>query len=194
MTKCPSCTSEIADNSRFCSTCGQAVETDVFATRTVAASSERTPVSGSSRLGSSSSSSRSDSRFVPGTLLAGRYRIVSMLGKGGMGEVYRAEDLTLDQPVALKFLPEGVMSNPNVLARFRNEVRVARQVSHPNVCRVYDVGEIDGHVFLSMEYVDGEDLASANHQADAVESDDRVVVNRLDPIDDELNVSLRHEK
>ena len=83
-----------------------------------------------------------------------------MLGKGGMGEVYRADDLTLDQPVALKFLPEGALDNPNALARFRNEVRVARQVSHPNVCRVYDVGEIDGHIFLSMEYVDGEDLGS----------------------------------
>ena len=74
-----------------------------------------------------------------------------MLGKGGMGEVYRAEDLTLDQPVALKFLPESVMASPNALARFRNEVRVARQVSHPNVCRVYDLGEMDGHVFLSMD-------------------------------------------
>jgi predicted Ser/Thr protein kinase len=83
-----------------------------------------------------------------------------MLGKGGMGEVYRADDLTLDQQVALKFLPEGALSNQNALVRFRNEVRVARQVSHPNVCRVYDVGEIDGHVFLSMEYVDGEDLGS----------------------------------
>ena len=163
MTICPSCTSEIAENSRFCSTCGQAVEADVFATRTVAASVPRTPSSGSARSvtpSSSSSSSRSESRFVPGTLLAGRYRIVSMLGKGGMGEVYRAEDLTLDQPVALKFLPESVMASPNALARFRNEVRVARQVSHPNVCRVYDLGEMDGHVFLSMEYVDGEDLGS----------------------------------
>ena len=73
-----------------------------------------------------------------------------------MGEVYRADDLALEQPVALKFLPDSV--NENALARFRNEVRVARQVSHPNVCRVYDFGEVDGQVFLSMEYVDGEDL------------------------------------
>ncbi len=167
MTTCPSCTSEIAENSRFCSICGQSVQADAFATRTVAASppstprsSPRTPGSGSSRLGSSSSPSRMENRFVPGTLLAGRYRIVSLLGKGGMGEVYRADDLTLDQPVALKFLPETVVNNEATLARFRNEVRLARQVSHPNVCRVYDVGEIDGHVFLSMEYVDGEDLGS----------------------------------
>jgi len=74
--------------------------------------------------------------------------------------VYRADDLTLEQPVALKFLPETIGANEAALSRFRNEVRIARQVSHPNVCRVYDVGEIDGHMFLSMEYVDGEDLAS----------------------------------
>ena len=93
-------------------------------------------------------------------MLAGRYRIVALLGRGGMGEVYRADDLTLGQAVALKFLPEAVAGNEAALSRFRNEVRVARQVSHPNVCRVYDVGEFDGHWYLSMEYVDGEDLAS----------------------------------
>ena len=77
-----------------------------------------------------------------------------------MGEVYRAEDLSLGQSVALKFLPDYVAVDADRLARFRTEVSVARQVSHPNVCRVYDIGEADGHVFLSMEYVDGEDLAS----------------------------------
>jgi hypothetical protein len=99
-------------------------------------------------------------RFLPGAVLAGRYRIVALLGKGGMGEVYRADDLTLGQPVALKFLPEAAVQNEDFLARFRNEVRTARRVSHPNVCRVYDVGEVDGQTFLSMEYVDGEDLTS----------------------------------
>jgi serine/threonine-protein kinase len=77
-----------------------------------------------------------------------------------MGEVYRADDLVLGQPVALKFLPEATAKNEETLARFRNEVRTARRVSHPYVCRVYDVGDVDGHTFLSMEYVDGEDLAS----------------------------------
>jgi len=83
-----------------------------------------------------------------------------LLGKGGMGEVYRADDLILEQPVALKFLPEAMAKDEAAQERFRNEIRVARRVSHPNVCRVYDVGEVDGHTFLSMEYVDGEDLAS----------------------------------
>jgi serine/threonine protein kinase len=77
-----------------------------------------------------------------------------------MGEVYRADDLTLGQPVALKFLPDQAARDEALLERFRNEVRTARRVSHPNVCRVYDVGEADGHAFFTMEYIDGEDLAS----------------------------------
>jgi serine/threonine-protein kinase len=109
---------------------------------------------------STPSSSSVHGRFDPGTRLGTRYRVVAMLGRGGMGEVYRADDLELGQSVALKFLPEGVSRNPVELARFRNEVRLARQIAHPNVCRIYDIGEADGHVFLSMEYIDGEDLAS----------------------------------
>ena len=99
-------------------------------------------------------------RFVPGAVIAGRYRLVSLLGRGGMGEVYRADDLTLDLAVALKFVPEGVTRDGARLAQFHNELRVARQVSHKNVCRLYDLGEADGRQFLTMEYIDGEDLAS----------------------------------
>src|SRR5690349_3652605 len=103
--------------------------------------------------------SRGEGRFTPGILIAERYRIISLLGRGGMGEVFRADDLTLGQPVALKFLPRA-MIDESVLERFRNEVRIARRISHPNVCRVHDIGETDKQVFLSMEYVDGEDLSS----------------------------------
>ncbi len=106
------------------------------------------------------SSQSCTSRFLPGEVLVGRYRIVALLGQGGMGEVYRADDLTLDQPVALKFLSRAVTADESAITRFRNEVRIARQVSHPNVCRVYDLAEVDGEYFLSMEYVDGEDLGS----------------------------------
>src|SRR5688500_3686974 len=77
-----------------------------------------------------------------------------------MGEVYRADDLKLGQQVALKFLPPEVDQDPGRLTQLHTEVRMARQVSHPNVCRVYDIDEVEGHTFLSMEYVDGEDLAS----------------------------------
>src|SRR4051812_10006186 len=80
-------------------------------------------------------------RFAPGAILSERYRIIGLLGRGGMGEVYRADDLRLGQPVALKFLPIDLQRDPGRLAQFHNEVRIARQVSHPNVCRVYDIGE-----------------------------------------------------
>ena len=108
----------------------------------------------------SSSGSIDHGRFAPGTVLGGRYRIVGRLGRGGMGEVYRADDLKLGQPVALKFLPPDVDRDPARLMQLHTEVRMARQVSHPNVCRVYDIDEVDGHTFLSMEFVDGEELGS----------------------------------
>jgi serine/threonine-protein kinase len=99
-------------------------------------------------------------RFAPGDVILDRYRIIGRLGKGGMGEVFRADDLRLGQPVALKFLPAALERDSMKLAQFHAEVRFARQVSHPNVCRVYDIGEAGGMPFLSMEYVDGEDLSS----------------------------------
>jgi serine/threonine-protein kinase len=115
----------------------------------------------SSRVGRlASSDSIQAGGFTPGSILGERYRIIGLLGRGGMGEVYRADDLKLGQPVALKFLPRRFAEEKDRLDRFYAEVRIARQVSHPNVCRVYDVGEIDGQHYLSMEYVDGEDLAS----------------------------------
>ncbi|MCU1227465.1 MAG: serine/threonine protein kinase [Acidobacteria bacterium] len=98
-------------------------------------------------------------QFAPGSMIAGRYRIAGILGKGGMGEVYRADDVKLGQTVALKFLPARLARDPILLARLHDEVRHGRQVSHPNVCRTYDIGEADGAHFVAMEYVDGEDLA-----------------------------------
>jgi len=179
MTRCNSCGTQVPALARFCSSCGKAVSTDDLSTQLSDAplvspdqvstlissglpptSHSPRPASKSSRPSSSSSELLNYGRFLPGSLLADRYRVVALLGRGGMGEVYRADDLTLGQPVALKFLPEEAASDPALLERFRAEVRIARKVSHPNVCRVYDVGEVDGQTYLSMEYVDGEDLAS----------------------------------
>ncbi len=163
MARCLSCGGEIPGGGRFCSSCGRAVSSDALATQTVAESTptpRATPSNGTSSRSSHVSSSSAAGRFAPGQILGGRYRIVALLGKGGMGEVYRADDLALEQPVALKFLPEALSGNEAALARFRNEIRIARQVSHPNVCRVYDLGEAAGLYFLSMEYADGEDLGS----------------------------------
>ena len=181
--RCPSCGAPVADARQTCPSCGLsdgetrlARRHDPDVTRLAGtgaaagpSTTSRGPKSGShSRTGKSLTSSSwltstaaiDHGRFEPGTLLDERYRIVGRLGKGGMGEVYRADDLKLGQQVALKFLPESVDADPARLTQLHTEVRMARQVSHPNVCRVYDAGEFDGHTFLSMEYVDGEDLAS----------------------------------
>ncbi len=157
---CAACRADVPAQAAFCPTCGARLVSEDLPTfsspaRPAMAASSGTPAS-SAR---SSGALLGEGRFLPGTLLAGRYRIVELLGKGGMGEVYRADDMTLAQPVALKFLPEKTIDQ-DILERFRNEVRIARRVSHPNVCRVYDIGEADGRHFLSMEYVDGENLAS----------------------------------
>jgi Protein kinase domain len=100
-----------------------------------------------------------DARFAPGHIFASRYRIVSLLGRGAMGEVYRAEDLKLGQPVAIKLLAVSGARSRRV-ERCIREVRLARTIAHPNVCRVYDIGEADGWWHLSMELVDGETLQS----------------------------------
>lgn len=112
------------------------------------------------RPGSSPSTPPGPGAFAPGTMLGDRYRIVALAGRGAMGEVYRAEDLRLGQAVALKFLPARLERDAGARERLLAEVRSARTVSHPNICRVYDVGEVQGRFFLTMEYIDGEDLAS----------------------------------
>ena len=119
-----------------------------------------------------------EERFSPGTVIAGRYRILGLLGRGGMGEVYRADDLKLNQPVALKFLSRLRTRDDAWLARFHSEVRLARRVTHLNVNRVYDIGEADGEAFISMEYVDGEDLASLLRRVGRLSGDKAVEIAR----------------
>jgi Protein kinase domain len=168
---CPQCGASATADARFCGRCGQPLDTagvtvaptdDVTVAPEPRSASVSRPASHTSSSGwLTSSDSISHGRFAPGAILDGRYRVIGLLGRGGMGEVYRADDLRLGQPVALKFLPDAVATDPMRLAQFHNEVRTARQVSHPNICRVYDIGEIEGHLFLSMEYVDGEDLSTS---------------------------------
>lgn len=198
MARCNSCGTELSSLAHFCSACGKSTSTDDIPTllnnATTALSPDEVPTVVSSkplpapnlspRPGSksshpsSSSSALNHGRFLPGSLLAERYRIVALLGRGGMGEVYRADDLTLGQPVALKFLPEEAAADPGLLERFRGEVRIARKVSHPNVCRVYDVGEVDGLTYFTMEYVDGEDLASLLRRIGRLPNDKAVDIAR----------------
>jgi hypothetical protein len=140
-------------NAQFCSSCGHAIA--VLDTPTLVSDRADGPPTVPP-----SSYPPQGGGFSPGTVFNERYRIVALLGRGGMGEVYRAEDLKLGNVVALKFLPASLENDAAALAAFHAEVRNARQVSHPNVCRVYDIGEVGGRHFLTMEYIDGEDLAS----------------------------------
>jgi tRNA A-37 threonylcarbamoyl transferase component Bud32 len=100
-----------------------------------------------------------EGQFAPGTIIAARYRISGILGSGGMGEVFRADDMKLGQQVALKFLPAKFAREPILLGHLIEEVRLGRLVTHPNVCRIYDIVDWEGAQFVAMEYVEGEDLA-----------------------------------
>jgi Protein kinase domain len=148
---CPACSRTLPDDAAHCTSCGAVV--DLSATPTGTFAQKPTPLS------IDDSSPYIAHALAPGVIIAGRYRVVNLLGKGGMGEVYRADDLTLNQPVAMKFLPRKLASDQDALARFHSEVRVARNVAHPSVCRVFDIGESEGRIFLTMEYIDGEDLS-----------------------------------
>lgn len=150
MARCLSCSAEVPEHSRFCLACGAVLGSASVVATAVMACRQAPAISGGSL---------DEGRFPAGAILSNRYRILGLLGQGGMGEVYRAHDQILNQAVALKFLA-GAQFTEAALIRFRNEVRLARQVSHPNVCRVYDIGFIEGMHFLTMEYVDGEDLRS----------------------------------
>jgi serine/threonine protein kinase len=93
-----------------------------------------------------------------GDVLGGRYEILQLLGEGGMGAVYKAMDRELDRPVALKLIRPELASNPSILARFKQELLLSRQVTHKNVIRIYDLGDADGVKFITMEFVEGRDL------------------------------------
>src|SRR5436305_14284637 len=169
---CPRCQRSISPDESSCPACGFSYDE---ATQQLDAPA---PGPSNDKRSFTSFDSIDDARFVPGTILADRYRIVGLLGKGGMGEVYRADDLKLAQPVALKFLPDHLLSDGGALARFHREVRVARQVSHRNVCRVYDIGEVEGRHFLSMEFIKGEELSSLLRRIGRLPQDKAIQIAR----------------
>ena len=163
MLRCVRCSEELPASAQFCLSCG-APTSGVSQMPTVDSSKPLAAPPAPSPAPPRPPSSGAGAAFTPGEVLADRYRIAGLLGQGGMGEVYRADDLKLGQPVALKFLPRRLEKDAALLERFHAEVRNARQVAHPHVCRVYDIGETGGRHFLSMEFVDGEDLSTLLHR------------------------------
>ena len=153
--QCPSCSSQLSSGEIRCSTCGSAVSrTDVSTVAEPLAIYAVRPLD-----------------FPPGTLFAERFTIIEKAGQGGMGVVYKAIDTSLDQVVALKLIRPELAQAKEFSDRFRQEVRLTRQVSHPNVCRVHDLGESKGLLFLSMEWVDGQTLRQLLDQAGPLEQE-----------------------
>jgi len=104
-------------------------------------------------------------RLVLGTVIGERYEIIRLLGQGGMGVVYRARDRALDREVALKVIRADMAANPQVLNRFKQELILARQITHRNVIRIFDLGQAEGLKFITMEFIEGEDLQSLLRRA-----------------------------
>jgi serine/threonine protein kinase/Tfp pilus assembly protein PilF len=139
--KCPKCQTENPDTLKFCGECGTPlhVPNDVDVTETMESPKEE---------------------LSTGSTFAGRYQIIEELGKGGMGRVYKVHDKEIKEKIALKLLKPEIASDAKTIERFRNEIRLARKVAHRNVCKMYDLGEEKGTRFITMEYVEGEDLKS----------------------------------
>jgi serine/threonine protein kinase/formylglycine-generating enzyme required for sulfatase activity/cephalosporin-C deacetylase-like acetyl esterase len=140
-TKCPQCQAENADQSKFCAECGSRLGFggEVLFSKTM------TLETGYKVLGK-------------GKVFAGKYEIVGEIGRGGMGVVYRADDIKLKRTVALKFLPPELSVYPEAKERFIREAQAAAALSHPNICTIHEVEEADGQPYIAMEYVEGQSL------------------------------------
>jgi len=143
--KCPKCDTANPSDSKYCKECATPLPSqEVSVTKTLEAPTEE---------------------FTRGSTFAGRYEIIEELGKGGMGRVYRVEDTKLKQEVALKLIKPEIAGDKKTIERFRNELKIARNIRHKNVCGMYDLGETEGANFITMEYVRGEDLKSFIHRS-----------------------------
>src|SRR5262249_55847499 len=112
----------------------------------------------------------------PGSVFANRYEIVRQLGQGGMGAVYQARDRELDRMVAMKVIRPELATSPEILQRFKQELILARQVTHRNVIRIFDLGEAGGVKFITMEFIEGEDLKTLITEKGKLSTDETVSI------------------
>jgi len=141
--RCPSCQAENPSDSQFCNKCGSALG-QISGTLTF-------PLSDEAR-------TKEELRFSPGERFGKRYTIIEEIGRGGMGTVYKAEDNELGTIVALKMIRPELSSRPHVIAQFKKETLLGRAITHENVVRIHDLGEVDKIKYISMDYIKGENL------------------------------------
>jgi len=183
--KCPKCRFESPGDTKFCGNCGAPLpHASPGAARVPGAGAAVGPAPGAAPSSSAPAGpARQDhpgasstqilppqpaSELAPGTTFAGRYQVIEDLGKGGMGRVYKVFDTEVREKLALKLLNPDIASDERTIERFRNELRMARGISHRNICRMHDLGREESTFFITMEYVSGEDLKSLIHRIGAL--------------------------
>jgi serine/threonine protein kinase len=156
-TKCPKCQHENPDGSIYCGKCASPLKPseDMSVTKTLETLSEQLSI---------------------GTTFAGRYHIEGELGKGGMGRVYKVHDTEIKEDVALKLLNPEIGSDDHIIERFRNELKIARRVSHKHVCRMFDIGKEGEKYFITMEFVEGQDLKNHIREKERLSPDEAVSI------------------
>ncbi len=139
--KCPQCETDNTLDSQFCKKCATSLTAAANAkpsfTRTIETPREE---------------------LTTGSTFAGRYQIIDELGKGGMGKVYKANDTDIKEKVAIKLIKPEISTDTNTIERFQNELKFARKIRHKNVCQMYDLNREEGTYYITMEYVEGQDL------------------------------------
>ncbi len=158
-TQCPKCNADNPDTKQFCGDCGTLLtssgEISPSVTKTL-----QTPIT----------------RLATGSIFAERYEVLEELGKGGMGEVYRVKDKTLDEEMALKVLKPEIAAHKDMIQRFKNELKLSRKIAHRHICKMYDLNEEEETPFITMEYVQGEDLKSAIRKERKLEEKDAIAI------------------
>jgi len=155
--RCPECQTENTSDSQFCKTCA-------------------TPLPSSEEISVTKTLETSVKGLTRGTTFAGRYEIIEELGKGGMGKVYRVKDKKLDEEMALKLLKPEIAADKGIIERFKNELKLARKIAHRNVCKMYNLDEEEETPYITMEYVDGEDLKSYIRQKGKLKKDEAIPI------------------
>jgi serine/threonine protein kinase len=163
--KCPKCKADNPDDSRFCNKCGTSL---IYI--------PETPTDASTETKKAPAKSALD--FTPGQYFGKRYQIIEEIGRGGMGRVYKAVDKELNKVVALKMIKPELSDTAAMVQRFKKELVLAREVTHKNVCRIYDLGEVRGIRFISMQYIKGQDLKGFIKQSGKLTTEKAIDITR----------------